>query len=56
MNRKSIWDRMSDQDLVEGAIEHLSSCPDDDRDMVSARALLLQLKERIEKRAKEGVK
>jgi hypothetical protein len=56
MDRKSIWDRMSDLDLVEGAIEHLSSLPDEDRDIVSARALLLQLKQRIEKRDKEGVK
>jgi hypothetical protein len=56
MNRKSIWDKLSDLDLVEEALEELTGYPDDDSSMVSVRALLVQLKKRIQSRNKEGGK
>jgi hypothetical protein len=56
MNRKTIWDRLTDLELVQGAIDELASYPDDDLAIVSIRAFLVQLKKRIQTRDKEGGK
>jgi hypothetical protein len=55
MNRKSsIWDKLSDLELFEGAIEEIKQCLAlDDAELASAMAFLLQLKARLVKKQEE---